>query len=154
MLYDRIAVEKHSYTATGAERIQSSKHWVLTINAEGGTQQSLNQRPDFAQPKRECKRLHGEHLARTKEVVRAIPPIQQKRQRKGHQYESNEEDDYVADPQTGWRFYKGSRGNLQTSASGSRANLQAAASSSSTWDQTKWRTSNWNSQHSSSPDDW
>ena len=84
----------------------------------------------------------------TQEVFRAIPPIQQIRQRKGHQYESNEEDDYVVDPQTGWRFYKGSRGNLQTSASGSRANLQAASSSSSTWDQTHWKTSNWNSQHS------
>ena len=26
---------------------------------------SINQRPDFAQAKRECKRLHDEHLART-----------------------------------------------------------------------------------------
>ena len=36
MLYDRIAVEKHIYTATRAERIQNSKHWILTIDAEGG----------------------------------------------------------------------------------------------------------------------
>ena len=35
MLYDRIAVE-HIYTATRAERIHNSKHWILTINAEGG----------------------------------------------------------------------------------------------------------------------
>ena len=34
-------------------------------NAKGRTQQSLNQRPDFAQAKGECKRLHDEHLART-----------------------------------------------------------------------------------------
>ena len=41
MLYDRISVEKHIYITTGSERIQNSKHWILTINAEGGTQQSL-----------------------------------------------------------------------------------------------------------------
>ena len=45
MLYDRIAVEKHIYAATRAERIQNSKHWILTMNADGGTQQSVNQRP-------------------------------------------------------------------------------------------------------------
>ena len=67
MLYGRIAVEKHIYVAARAERIQSSKLWILTANAEGGTQQSLNQRPDFAQAKRECKRLHDEHLAITQE---------------------------------------------------------------------------------------
>ena len=61
MLYDRIAVEKHIYTATRAERIQDSKHWILTINAEGRTQQSLNQGPDFAQARRERKRLHRQH---------------------------------------------------------------------------------------------
>ena len=41
MLYDRIAVEKHLYEATRAERIQESKHWILTLNAEG-RQQPLN----------------------------------------------------------------------------------------------------------------
>ena len=154
MLYDRIAVEKHIYIATRAERIQHSKHWILTMNAEGGTQQSLNQRPDFAKAKRECKRLYDEHLARTQEEYRAIPRSQQIRQRKGQQFEGNEEYDYAVDPKTGWRFYKGSLGNLQTTSSGSRADLQTASSSSSTWDQTQWKTSNWNSQHSSSPDKW
>ena len=48
------------------------------------------------------------------------------------------------------RFYKGSRGNLQTTSSGSRAILQTASSSSSKWDQNHWKTNNWNSQHSSS----
>ena len=56
------------------------------------------------------------------------------------------------DPNTGWRFYRQSRENLQTSSSGSRAYLQEASSSSSTWDQTQWKTSNLNSQYSSSPD--
>ena len=51
--------------------------------------------------------------------------------------------DYAVDPKTGWRFYKGSRRNVQT-----------ASSSSSKWDQTRWKTSNWKSQHSSSPDGW
>ena len=60
MLYDRIALEKHIYVARRAERMQNSKHWILTLNAEG-PQPPLNQRPDFAQAKGECKRLHDEH---------------------------------------------------------------------------------------------
>ena len=143
MLYDRIALEKLIYTATRAERIQNSKHWILTANAEGGTQLSLNQRPDFAQAKRECKRLHDEHLARTQQDHRDTRRSQQIRQRKGQQFEGNEEYDNAVDPKTGWRFYRQSRTNLQTTSS-----------STSTWDQTQWKTSNWNSQHSLSPDDW
>ena len=130
MLYDTIALEKHICIATRAERIQKFEHWNLTANAEGGTQQSLNHRPDFAQVKRECKRLHDEHLARTQQEYGAIRLSQQVRQRKGQQFEGNEEYDYAVDAKTGWRFYKQSWGNLQTTSSGSRANLQTASSSS------------------------
>ena len=72
MLYDRIDLEKHIYIATRAERIQNSKRWILTAIAEE-PQQPLNQRPNFAQAKREYKLLHDEHLARTPEKYRAIP---------------------------------------------------------------------------------
>ena len=72
MLYDWIALEKHFYVATRVERNQSSKHWILTLGKEG-PQQPLIQRLDFAQAKRECKRLHDEHLARTQEECRTIP---------------------------------------------------------------------------------
>ena len=129
ILYDRIALEKHIYVATKAERIQNSKHWILTPNTEQ-PQQQLNQRPDFAQAKRECKRLHDQHLARTQEENRTTPRSQQIRQRKGQQFEGNEEFDYAVDPKTGWRFCKGSRRNLKTTSSGSQANLQTASSSS------------------------
>ena len=67
MLSDRIALEKYVSVATKAERIQNSNHWILTLNAEG-PQQPLNQRPDFAQAKKECKRWHDEHLARTQTI--------------------------------------------------------------------------------------
>ena len=87
---------------------------------------------------------------RTQQDHRTISCSQQVRQRKEQQIKNIEEYDYAADPQTGWRFYKEWWGNLQTSESGSRANLQAASSSPSTWDQTQWKTSDWNSQHSSS----
>ena len=102
MLYDRIALEKHIYKATRAERIQISKNWILTANAEGGTQLPLNQRPDFAQAKRECKRLQDEHLARTQQEYRKIPRSQQIRQREGYQFEGNDEYDCAVDPNTGW----------------------------------------------------
>ena len=35
MFYDQVALRKHDYTATKAERKRNSKHWVLSINAEG-----------------------------------------------------------------------------------------------------------------------
>ena len=69
MLCERIALEKHFYVATRAERIQSSKHWNLTLNKER-PQHPLDQRPDFAPAKWECKRLHDEHLARTQQDYR------------------------------------------------------------------------------------
>ena len=68
--------------------------------------------------KRECKRLHVEHLARTQEEYITIVRSQQIRQRRGQQLVGNEEYDYAVDSKTGWRFYKGSLGNLQTNSSG------------------------------------
>ena len=145
-LYDRIALVKHICVATRAERIQNSKHRILTINAEG-PQQPLNQRPNFAQAKRECKRLHDEHLTRTQQDYGAIPRSQQVRQRKEQQFEATKN-------MTAQVTRKQVGSSTKGTSSGSRANLQTASSSSSTWDQTHWKTSNWSSQHSSSPDDW
>ena len=87
--------------------------------------------------KRECKRLHDEHLARTQEEYRAILRSQQVRQRKRTTIRGQRRVwIHAVDPKTGWRFYRGSRRSLQT-----------ASLSSSTWDQT-------HCQHSSSSDDW
>ena len=47
-LYDGIALEKHIYKATRAERIPMANNWILTANSEEGTQPPLNQRPDFS----------------------------------------------------------------------------------------------------------
>ena len=69
LLYHEIALENHDYTATKAERIQNSKHWVLSINAEG-PQLPRQQRPDYAAAKRECQRLQDECMAETKAVLR------------------------------------------------------------------------------------
>ena len=33
--FDRIALERHDYTATKAERLQNAKHWILRLNADG-----------------------------------------------------------------------------------------------------------------------
>ena len=93
ILYGRIALEKHICKATKAERIQIANDWILTASSEGGIQLPLNQRPNFAQAKRECKRLHDEHLARTQQDYRTIPRSQQVRQRKGQAFEGNEEYD-------------------------------------------------------------
>ena len=51
MLYDQIALGNHDYIATKAERMQNSKHCVLSINAEG-PQLPRQQRPDYARSKK------------------------------------------------------------------------------------------------------
>ena len=35
MLYDRIALERHDFSATRAELLQNAKHWILRLNADG-----------------------------------------------------------------------------------------------------------------------
>ena len=82
MLFDRIPLENHSYVATQAERIRNSTLWIHTLNQEGA-QQPLHQRPDFAQAKRECMRLHDEHMAKTQQDCRTTLRSQQIRQRRG-----------------------------------------------------------------------
>ena len=132
MLHDRIAWENHSYVATQAERIQNSRHWILKLNQDGA-QPPLNQRPDFARAKRECKRLHDEHMANTQQKIRTVPRKQQVRQRKEQTFEELKN---TVDPRTGWRFSEESRGDLPT-----------ASSSSTNWDRNNWKTSSWNSKH-------
>ena len=88
MLFDRITWENHSYVATRAERIRNSEHWILKLNQDGA-QQPINQRPDFAQTKRECKRLHDEYMARTPQEYRTSPRSQQVRRRKEQAFRRN-----------------------------------------------------------------
>ena len=142
MLFDRVAWENHSYVATRAERIRNSEHWILKLNQDGA-QQPLNQRPDFAQTKRECKRLHDEYLARTQQEYRTSPRSQQVRRRKEQAFEGIEEYDYAVDPRTGCRFFKPAQGNLS---------LSSPSSSSTTWDRNNLTTRSWNSWHSSRSD--
>ena len=47
MFYDRIALERHDYTASRAERLQNAQNWVLRLNADG-PQKPLRQRQEFA----------------------------------------------------------------------------------------------------------
>ena len=67
MLYDQIALEKHDYTATKAERIRNSQYWVLSKNAEG-PQLPRQQRPDYEAAKRGCQRLQDAYMAETKQL--------------------------------------------------------------------------------------
>ena len=93
-LYDQNALEKHDFSATKAERIQNSKHRVLSKNAEG-PQLPRQQRPDYAAAKRECQRLQDEYMAETKQLHRPIHPSKQMRQNPNQQFEGSEDYDYV-----------------------------------------------------------
>ena len=114
------AIQRYFHDGTPTKNTESHRSIGFSRLMQKEEQQSLSQRPDFAQAKRVCKPLHDEHLAMTQEEYRGIPRNQQRRQRKGQQFEGNEEYDYGVDPKTGWRFYKRSRRNLQTTSSGSR----------------------------------
>ena len=113
--------------------------WVLKLNQDGA-QQPLNQRPNFAQAKRECKRYRDDYVTRTQQEDRTIPRSQHVRQRKGQQFEGKEEYDCAVDPRTGWRFKKQHQGNLAPSS---------PSSSSTNLDRNNWTTRSWNSWHSS-----
>ena len=128
MLYDQIALEEHDYTATKAGRIQNSKHWVISINAEG-PQQPRQQRPDYAAARRECQRLQDEYMAETKQLYKPINPSKQMRQNPNQQFERSEDYDYVADRRTGWKWQKEQQGHLPHTSS----------SSSSSWQNSSWQ---------------
>ena len=139
MLHDRIALKNHSYVATRAERIRNSEHWILKLNQDGA-QRPLNERPDLAPAKRECKRLHDEQNARTQQEKRTIPRSQQVRQRKGQAFEGIEEYAYTVGHRTGWRFYEQQQGDF------------VAFVLANNWDRDSWTTRSWNSSHSSRSD--
>ena len=54
----RIALERHDYTVTWAERLENAKHWTLRLNADG-PQKLLRQRPDFAVASKPRRPLGG-----------------------------------------------------------------------------------------------
>ena len=50
IIYHRLALERHEYTVSKAERMRYFQNWVLTLNAEG--KQPLRQlRPDYEEAK-------------------------------------------------------------------------------------------------------
>ena len=61
MLFDRIALERHDYTATRAERLQNAKHWILRLFADG-PQKPLRQRPEFAVALKQCLKMQDAPL--------------------------------------------------------------------------------------------
>ena len=95
VLYDQIALEKHDYTATKAERIRYSQKWVLSINAEG-SQLPRQHRPDYEEAKRGCQGLQDAYMAETKQLhIPVHPSKKRRRQNPNQQFEGSEEYDYV-----------------------------------------------------------
>ena len=120
--------------------LDRNANWDIgIINCSCGRNMKSSRSPtEFDQNNRDDTSIPGYVIKKnSSRGAKHIPRSQQIRQRKGQQFEGNEEFDYAVDPNTVWRFYKGLRGNLQTTLSGSRANLQTASSVSSSWDQTQ-----------------
>ena len=93
-----------------------------------------------------------------------IPRNQQIRQREGQQFGGNDEKDNhlratknTTSQLTRKQVAGSTKGRQQTCRQLRQdrgPTCKQLLSSSSTLDQTQWKTSNWNSEHSSSPDDW
>ena len=115
---------------------------------------SINDPTLLKRKEKECKRLHDEHLARAQQEYRDTHRSQQIRQRKGQQFEGREDVDTEPLTRTQVGDSTDNRGETCRHLRQARGPACKTASSSSTWDQTQRKTSNWNSQHSSSPDKW
>ena len=115
MLYDRIALERHDYTATRAERLHNAKHWDLRLNADG-PRKPLRQRQEIADAlKKQCLKMQDAHLAKTEQTLIQIRPQHQQRQRQNQLFEGGENFDYDVHRRTGWRYYRERRRNPQDS---------------------------------------
>ena len=93
MLFDRIALEKHVCVATTAQRIQNSKHWILTSSAEGPQQPQSTTRLCSSEKGMQtiARRAPGKDSAR----LQNHPSQSTSRQRKEQQFEGIEEFDYT-----------------------------------------------------------
>ena len=100
--HDKLAFEDHSHVATKEERIRIRTTWVLKLNCEG-VQRPRNQRLDFADAKKEVKRLNDEFVMETEKGSTHIPLQQRTKQRQDQQFERLEVK-YHVDPRTGWRI--------------------------------------------------
>ena len=136
------ALERHDFSASGAERLQNAKHWILRLNADG-PQMALRLRPEFAVALKQCLKMQDAHLAERQQSLRPIRPEHQQRQREVQQFEGGENFDYYVDRKTGWRCYRVPRGNPSA----------ASSSSTSQWQNSQWQTS-WSSSYSTSSDKW
>ena len=143
MLFDRIALERHDYAATRAERLQNAKHWILRLNADG-SQKPLRQRLEFAVALKQCLQMQDAHLTATQHSLRPIRPEHQQRQQQDQQFEGGVENfDYFVDRKTGWRYFRDPRRNPPA----------ASSSSTSQWPTSKWQTS-WSSWQPTSCETW
>ena len=100
ILYDRIALERHDFSATRAERLQKDERWVRRLNADG-PQKPLRQRSEFVGALELLLNMQGAHLAETEQTLIPIHPQHQQRQRQNQQLEGRENFDYFVDRKTG-----------------------------------------------------
>ena len=100
IFYDMIALEKHDYTATRAERIQILENWILAAQMlkEELSHHSIND-PTVLKRKENANDCMTSTWQRTQQEYRDIPRSQRQ------QYEGHEDLDYVVDPNTGWRLH-------------------------------------------------
>ena len=105
MLFDRIALERHDFSDTKAERLQNAKHWILRLNADL-PQKPLRQRPEFDVASKQCLKMQDAHLAETRQSLGPIRPEHQQRQREDQQFGGGENFGYYVVRKTGWRCYR------------------------------------------------
>ena len=109
IIYDRLAFERHDFSATKAARMRYSQNWVLTLNAEG-KQPPRQLRPDYEEAKRECQRQQDEFMAAKAQLFTPFYARKQRRKNPNQQFQGSKAYDYVVDRKTGWRRHKEQQG--------------------------------------------
>ena len=131
MLYDRIALERHDYTATRTERLQKAKNWVLRLNADG-PQKPLRQRQEFADTSTQCLKIQDAHVVETEQTQIPIRRQHQQRQRQKSANQKRRKLRLLCRSQD-WRYFTEPRRNPRGASSSS--------SSTSQWPTSQWQTS-------------
>ena len=108
MLYDRIDLEKYIYVTRKAERIQNTKHWILTLNTEGPQHHSIND-PTLLKRKERMQTIARRAPGKDPRRIQNHSSQSTNKTANRTTIEGIEEYDFAVDPKTGWRFYRGSR---------------------------------------------
>ena len=116
-LFDRIALERHDFSATRAERLQNAKHWILRLSADGPKKKKtsstatricrcIETMPEYAR----CSPGGNAAISETDTSRTSTASTTRSAIRRRRNF------DYFVDRKTGWWYYREPRRNPQAAS--------------------------------------